>query len=444
VLKPEREASRISATRWGFLGDLYRRARGSVLVRDAAETLGTRILLTALGLVSSIVVARTLGPDGRGAFAVAGAVAAIGMQFGNLGLHASNTYYAARDRALLAPLLANALAVSLLGGSCGAGLAWVTLTLWPRLAPVGGSLLVLSLASIPVGLAYMLLQNLLLGLGQVRAYNLLEIAGRLMGLALVALALGLQATSVEALFATGLLASFGSLCLAFWRLRSGIAAHLTPSLAVFRQTIGYGLKSYLTSFFMFMVLRSDLLMVKYMLGTQAAGYYSIAAGMADMVYMSALVVNTVIFPHFAAIKEPEAKWDLLKRTLAVMAALMLALCVPAAALSKFLTGLLFGAAFVPAAVPFIWLLPGIYLLALSGILGSYVASIDIPLSTVPFSCGIMVLNVILNVALIGHFGITGSAIASSICYGLLIPFNLYYARRFREQSRTARLRKGSV
>ena len=61
------------------------------------ETYATRILLIGIGLVSAVIVARLLGPQGRGIYAVAAATGALGVQFGNLGLHTSNIYFVARD-----------------------------------------------------------------------------------------------------------------------------------------------------------------------------------------------------------------------------------------------------------------------------------------------------------------------------------------------------------
>ena len=71
--------------------------------------MSTRISLVIVGFVTSVIIARTLGPEGRGMFAMAVTLGAIGVQFTNLGLHGSNTYYASRDTQLLSPLLGNSL-----------------------------------------------------------------------------------------------------------------------------------------------------------------------------------------------------------------------------------------------------------------------------------------------------------------------------------------------
>ena len=77
---------------------MYRKVLNSTFLLNVAETLLTRIVMIPIGLITSVILARVLGPEGRGLYAVAATISAIGEQFGNFGLHASNTYYVARDK----------------------------------------------------------------------------------------------------------------------------------------------------------------------------------------------------------------------------------------------------------------------------------------------------------------------------------------------------------
>jgi len=83
---------------------------------DVLQTVLTRLFINVLAFGSSILTARFLGPAGRGDYFVVVTFAGMVMQFGNLGLQSSNTYYAARDPRNLGPLLANSLWISMLGG----------------------------------------------------------------------------------------------------------------------------------------------------------------------------------------------------------------------------------------------------------------------------------------------------------------------------------------
>ena len=61
----------------GSLRD-WRSVLSSDFIRKVMETYATRILLIGIGLVSAVIVARLLGPQGRGIYAVAAATGALG------------------------------------------------------------------------------------------------------------------------------------------------------------------------------------------------------------------------------------------------------------------------------------------------------------------------------------------------------------------------------
>src|SRR5467141_4079619 len=178
---------------------LWRMAAGAALRRTASDRYGTRMLAVTVTFATAVVIAPERGPPGRGLYAVAVAMGAIGVQFGNLGLQLSNTYHVAKDRALLPALIGNTLAV-VLGAWVVTLLGGIGFVFWPELSPVHGTLLMLALASVPVGLAYLLTQGLLLGVNEVRAYNQIECGSKLLVLALICIPAFVHRGTVELFF----------------------------------------------------------------------------------------------------------------------------------------------------------------------------------------------------------------------------------------------------
>lgn len=399
---------------------IYRRVNDFDFVAKVAETFAIRTVLVAVGLITSVIVARILGPEGRGLYAVAITVGATGVQLGNLGLHASNTYYVAKDRMLLPSLVGNSLLISFAFGGVGAGLAWIAFSLWPRLAPIDGALLGLALTWIPFGLACMLLQNLLLGIQEVRAYNKVELITNIGNVILIGFLVILGIISVESLFLVGLVALIMTLFWTMWRLRSHFASIPEPSLALFKGNIAYGFKAYLAALFSFLVLRVDLLMVKYMLDAEQAGYYSIAAAMADMVYMLPVVTGTILFPKLSAMTDATTKWQFTGRLANRLTLVMFFVAGFAALLAKPMLGLLYGEEFLPAVPAFIWLLPGIVMLSINTIFLNYFAAIGMPPITVYSPVIAVIINIILNLELIPSLGIVGASISSVVAYGIML------------------------
>lgn len=401
------------------LAALRRRIEDPAFVRAVAGTYATRVALVVLGMITSIIVARALGPAGRGLYAVALTVGAVGVQFGHVGLHAANTYYVARDRRLLPALLGNSLVASLVVGGVGSLLAWGLFLARPGWAPVHGLLLALALLWVPFGLGDTLLQNLLIGIDRVRAYNVVTLVTKVLGLALLVVVVLAGWVNVPVVFATGLATVVTALVWQAGLLRR-LAGAAGPSVALFRSSLRYGGKAYLANFFSFLVLELDILMLQYLRGAEATGYYSIAAAMGNMVYMLPVVIGTILFPRLAAEADVRVRWRrALRAALGVGVALVPGL-VGLALLARPLVSALYGVAFAPAVPPFLWLAPGLVFLSLSTVLGTVMGASGMPAYAIVPSLVAAALNVALNLVLIPRMGATGAALASTITYFCLL------------------------
>src|SRR5207244_3531188 len=78
--------------------------------------LATKVSLIVLNAASSILVARFLAPSGRGLVAVALSAVVLLVQFGNLGLDTTNTFFASTEAAARRRLVANSLSLAIATG----------------------------------------------------------------------------------------------------------------------------------------------------------------------------------------------------------------------------------------------------------------------------------------------------------------------------------------
>jgi len=405
-----------------MLRTFYSRIVSSDFMRKVGETFVTRIFLIGIGVATSVIVARALGPEGRGLYAVAATIGAIGVQFGNLGLHASNTYYVARDKKLLPALVGNTIMVSFAVGGFITVLIWMIFSIWSKLAPLDGLLLILSLIWIPLGLVCLLLQNLLLGIQEVRAFNKIELVTKMFGVGLIGLLTLIGTATVEAIFSATLVALVISSLWALWRLKSHLTEPPQASMALLKANIGYGLKAYLAAFFSFLVLRVDLLMAKYMLGAEQTGYYSIAANMAELVNILPVVVATILFPKLSALTDIKEKWNFTKKAAVATGAGMLLVLTVTGFLAKPVVRVLYGDPFLASVPPFLWLLPGIFFLGVETVAVQFLNSIGFPKIIVVVWSLTCLLNIGLNMWVIPEYGITGASIVSSLSYFVVCAF----------------------
>jgi len=411
----------------------YGDALRSDFLRKVVATFATRVFQVGLGLVTGVIVTRTLGPEGRGLYATAVTIGAIGVQFGNLGLHSSNTYYVAQNRDRLHALLGNSLVVSLGLGGLGITLAWIFFTLWPQFAPLHGTLLLFALLWIPFGLAYLLLQNLLLGTQQIGLYNRVELITRLLSFALiVGIILARAITPINMFLASlatmlvGLLWVGSKLLVGGSRSTPSDRSRMTFSRELFQSGLRYGFKAYLAAFFAYMVLRVDLLMVKQMLGVEQVGYYSVATNTADLVLMLPTVIGTLLFPKLSAMSDARQKWRFTRQAALGVGLLATLLAIVAGLLAQPALTILYGKQFLPTLPAFLWLMPAIVAISVNSIFMNYFGSLGMPLITV-YSPGIAALiNILLNLWLLPRFGIVGASLSSVVAYSLMLIFSIVY------------------
>jgi O-antigen/teichoic acid export membrane protein len=383
----------------------------------------------AIGLLTLVVMARILGPEGRGLYAVAATLGALGAQFGTLGLHTSNAYFAASKPESLPALTGNTLVIAFGFGGLIAAVLGTIFFLSPGLLFIRGATLLLALLWIPCGLACALLQNLMLGIEDICGYNIVEIANKSLPLILVGLLVLGRSVTVSAVLSTTVLAMAASCVWVVQRLRVRSRIRVQLSRAVFLASIKYAIKAYLAGTFCFLVLRADLFMVQHMLGSEQAGYYSVASSMADYISAIAAVIATILFPRLSALNDLRRKLDLTTKTAKGTAAILIPFLVVAFLVAKPAVSVLLGPAFLPASLPFILLLPGMLFLGMHTVVVQLLNSLGYPKSVVFIWAACTLLNIALNLWVIPHYGIAGASLVSSFSYLLAFVLVLWIVRK---------------
>jgi O-antigen/teichoic acid export membrane protein len=391
-----------------------------------AGTLASRALMVVLGLVTAVLTARVLGPAGRGVFSVLLTIGAIGVKLGNIGLPAAMTYRVASDRSELPALIGTTLLAGLGLGSLLAAAYVLAAILFPPMAPLDSRwLLALGAAWIPFGVLNVLIQNMLLGLHRVRLYNLIQLANKAGGVVLLLLLFVLGVAGVLSFYlaSLGILLTVSAYGLGALLHESGYRVK-RPSRAMIGELWRYGFRAYLATLFAYVVLHFDLLMVAGTLGDTAAGHYSIAARMGEMIYLAPVSVGSILFATVASMES--GQWRFTLRTLKVVTVILIVGLTLAAVLARPVVQLLFGSEFLPAVPAFLWLLPGLLALGVNTILMNYFAGVGFPLIAVVSPGIAAAANIGLNLLLLPVLGIVGASLASTIAYGMMLLSSILY------------------
>lgn len=398
---------------------------------DVALMLATRVLVLASGVGASVVIARTLGAEGRGAIAVVFALTLLLVQLGTLGLPSANTYFTATHPADRPAVVANAVWATV---GLSVVLALVALAI-RALAPsvlqgVDDAAFALALAGLPAILGYQLLQGVLLGEGRTVAYNVVDAAAAVAtfaGICVALIALDGAETAAVAVLVGGRVVALAAVALV---LRGDLFARPRPALL--RRMLVYALRIHVAAVLAYLVIRLDLLLVNGYLGPEQAGFYAVAIALADALNVIPAVIATNLFARVSRGLGDDATASVFRFVALVYGAV----CVLAALVAAPLISLLYGGAFAPAAELFWALAPGLLCLGLLNVLAQHFAGRGFPLEAMLVWFAGLALNLAINLLWLERGTIVAS-IASSAAYALLLVLHM---RMFARDGGYGRLR----
>jgi len=401
--------------------------RSGIRLGDVSATIGTRLVVTGLGLASAVLSARLLGPEGRGSYFVALSVMALTTQLATLGLHSSNTWLAARGRPLDA-LLANSFWLSVGGGGGTALLVGVTALVFGGVPGVDAAQLLVALIGVVPTHFYLLASSLLVGVGRIGTYNRFELAARCTPLLLMLLA-ALQPTATTFLMAT-VVGSYTVAGTLYRRVLPGWPGRFREAL--FTEGISYGIRAHAAAILSLAVVRVQPFILARVGGVKEVGFFSVASQIAEAITLLPATFGLVLFPVLT--RHPARSREETARALGLTAAAMAVVCALVAVFAEPLLPQVFGPAFSPAGGVLLYWLPGIFCLSLVTVLSQYLASMGLPWSLVAWWGAALVLAASLAAVLAPERGAEGTAIALSVAYaGLLCGLTLV-ALRSRQRS----------
>jgi O-antigen/teichoic acid export membrane protein len=386
-----------------------------------AWTFAIRVLMVFNSVVASIIVAHWLGAEGVGQLAVINVAVATVVQLGSFGLPSSNTYIIAQDQERLRAAAFNSLLFVLVVGSLlGLGLSALA-ELRPHLfGSVPPDLIRLAALSIPFQLLTLIGLNILLAVGKVREFNLLDLAAQSFVLINALIALVILNLGLGTLVAlnTGASVVVGNVIVILIAIsaKSLAAAKWRADMTLLRRMIQYGIKFHISILAGAIMLRADLLVVNHFRGPEEAGVYSVASQFGLLLMLLPAVIATMLFPRVTA--EQDARGETTCMVTRYTTLIMFFCCLAAVPFSLLLP-VLYGAAFSEATKLLLILLPGVYLMGLESVLVQHFNALGLPRAIPLYWIITLVLNLILVFALVPRLGAQGAAIASTISYAVI-------------------------
>jgi O-antigen/teichoic acid export membrane protein len=411
----------------------------------AAFTYGTNIAVAVLSLVNVLVVARTLGPAGRGGVAFLTAIAWFTSNLATFGVQEANANFGGAEPESRRSLATNSVLLALLFGLGAAAFLVGLIALFPGVAGDSSSgLRWLTFASLPIlvlGIYLRFLVQADYGFGITNAAWLITpVANVGMNGLLAALGVLSVGTAVGTWIAGQTLATL----LLLTHVGRNLAGLGRPDLGLAKRTLGFGLQSHAGRVMLLGNYRLDQWLLGALAGSKELGLYSVAVAWAEALWFLPTTLSAVQRPDLVrAAKREAARLS----TLIFRAATLLTLFSAGAMLllAPFLCVTIFGAEFRGSIIDLRVLVLGTLGVVALKLLGNALTAQSRPvLASSAIGTGFAA-TIVLDVILIPPYGGLGAAVASTLAYtagGLAIA--IIFSRALGSPVRDLVPRRGEV
>lgn len=397
--------------------------------RDTSITFITRVGIFLLQGISALLLARILGPEGRGLYALIVTVPHIAAMICNFGLVASTAYFVSKGTIHKQQILTIIYLFPLIVGFLAIILLYFFSKYYVQIFPeVSLPLLQYAIMLIPIiaffnnGLAF------LQGEKRFSAFNAVNFFNPLVFLLFFIIFVIFFDFQLQGAIFSWQIGFILSALLGAYLITQKNTFDFSVKRNDFITLIKYSSRISMSEILTFLNYRMDIFLVGFFLDAKSVGWYTIAVVIAETLWFLANSIANVLFPNFSERKESEAQ-NLLKKGFSVVFWFTLISVLILIFLDHYIIQIAFGTEFLTSLQALQFLYPGVLLLSLYKILSSYIASRNKPGIIMRIAFIGLIFNFILNVILIPKLGISGAAIASSTAYGLMFFCGLIWFKK---------------
>jgi O-antigen/teichoic acid export membrane protein len=388
-------------------------------LRHSASTLATQVIGMVIGVASGILVARVLGPELKGQAVLLTLIIQMFSMFLNMGMGSAFSFFIAKNRYAPQQILTCALVCSLVFGGFGILAFYVS---WPLHAGIWKSIpnhfiLIANLLGL-VSIYITYLTRIQVGYGHIYNMNIADLAKGSVGLIASVLLMWVFPRKISGYMEATVLCAVAQMAVLLWDLRKDLKLKRFWNDTLIRNAFSYGIKSHALLLINFLNYRIDMLFLKHFTDDAAVGIYSLAVGMAEIMW---LVPNATVAPLFGEIASSEnpdrsivtlrtCRWSLI---------FLVFLALGGVLLGRPFIRILYGADFLSAYIPFLLILPGVCIFPIAKLLGVDLAARGFPGYTTIASAIALITNISSNLILIPRIGIAGASLSSAISYSLM-------------------------
>lgn len=382
-----------------------------------AHTFKTKLSVQALGLVASILIARALGPEGRGRYYIPVTLATVALYLGNAGTERAQFRAWSRQEATPKGLVSAGVWLSGVLGIVVVGIGWAAFVLGSDslFAGVQSVDVLMVLGTLPFQIHVYLLYGLFIAAGYLPLTNQAALAAAACQTAGIVGLVASGAASVEtvlAFYVVSVTVPWLVMFPAALRLGGGLG---TPPWALMRRLLSVGLQLEPYLLFTYLLLRADVFFVARYMSLADVGLYSVALTFAEVVWLATDSIVYSIIERQANAREAEAT-DVTLRAVRMNLLIGALLAMGLAAAAPIGVRIVYGDEFGRATSAILALLPASIAMGLWRPIGSLMLRLSRPWVQPVVALSALTINALGDVILIPRLGLVGAGLASTLSY----------------------------
>lgn len=408
------------------------------LLKDSFHSFGTNIASIPLSFLITVLLARLLGPEGKGGYDLFVATGGLLIMILGFSLPSGITYVTALAIPSLRALSRWLVSVAVIQALLVVPLLIIVKRLGfiSTFLPSIGSEVIIFLSA-----GYVLLTSLtgywkaiLIGRQEIIAANRIILLTRLTEVALLLSVLAISPLlggrfGLSTVIGVLLTSSFVSNVFVLWKLRI-LMTSTSEDVSGFREVVKYSAPCYLGNLAQFLNYRLDMFLVSALISQKAVGLYALAVSLAQLVWLFSSSVASALLPKVASQKEhatENADLSAQATRLSLWGSLIggVFLSLSACLALPFI----YGEEFRYSIAPLLFLMPGVVAIGPAFVLASYISGIGRPQVNLFIALIGLFFTATLDLLLIPQFNIVGAALASTISYSLSTILTVWYFLR---------------
>ncbi|NJM21282.1 MAG: flippase [Richelia sp. SM1_7_0] len=396
-------------------------------LKDISSVMGNKIFIITIEFLSSIIISRQLGVEGKGIYISLLIFPNLVVSFAEMGIQKATVNYIAKERYSQSDITSVVMFLlvfsSLLGTSICGGIYKIIDN-----SSFSDLMILISLLLIPLRLTNSYVVGILIGREQIRLFNRVQFLPFLSKFLFIVLFVLIGRTYINGAITSHLLAAFLTALYSLWVLSQLGKIRIKYIYEIVKGLLSLGIIYAITLFILNLNYKIDVVILEHFSSAAEIGKYTTGVNITELIWYLPMALEVVVFSRSANTqnhKEFSYKIAKLMRVTlisAIFGGVILCLIAPT------LIPMLYGNQFIGSARILQILMPGVVAFTIVKILYMDIAGKGKPGITLFILIPALMMNIILNLIWIPQYGANGAALASTVSYSLSgIGFSLMYS-----------------